>query len=286
MRYPTSTSSRRSRGPQLVIALVIAGVSLLGYLSKRSTNDITGEVQHVSLTEDQEISLGLYSVPSMTREYGGSTHDRALADYVTAVGKRVASRSAAGRSSYPFKFTVLADAQTVNAFALPGGPVFITEGLLRRLHSEAQLAAVLGHEIGHVVGRHGAEHLAKAELTQGLVGATAVATSDPNDPRSIRRNAALAAAAAQLVTMKFGRDDELEADALGLTFMAQAGYDARAMLDVMRVLKAVGGGRAEFFSTHPDPENRLERIEAKLGSVPAGGETGEAAFVDHVHPDR
>lgn len=276
----TQTPRRRSSGARLIIGLVIAGVSIATYLSRRTTNELTGETQYVKLTEQQEVSLGLATAPRLTRQFGGATADDALARYVEDVGKRLASKSAAAKTKYPFKFTVLADRKTVNAFALPGGPVFITEALLSRMTNEAQLAGVLGHEIGHVVARHGAEHLAKADLTAGLVGATVVATSDPDRPGDARAKAALAAAAAQLITMKFGRDDELESDQLGVRFMHEAGYDAAQMGEVMKVLKAAGGGRTpEFFSTHPDPDNRLERIATAVSALPTkGGDLGADEF--------
>lgn len=275
--------SRSSGGARLLIGLVIAGISVVTYLSRRTTNELTGETQYVKLTEQQEVALGLSSAPQLTRQFGGATSDSTLAQYVTRVGQRVATRSAAAKTKYPFKFTVLADRKTINAFALPGGPVFITEALLSRMTNEAQLAGVLGHEIGHVVARHGAEHLAKADLTAGLVGATVVATSDPDRPGEARAKAALAAATAQLITMKFGREDELESDKLGVRFMHEAGYDAAQMGEVMKVLKAAGGGRTpEFFSTHPDPENRLEKIAAALQGFPAGGELGADEFRTNV----
>ncbi len=275
--------SRSSGGARLLIGLVIAGISVVTYLSRRTTNELTGETQYVKLTEQQEVSLGLSSAPQLTRQFGGATSDSNLAQYVTRVGQRIATKSAAAKSKYPFKFTVLADRKTINAFALPGGPVFITEALLSRMTNEAQLAGVLGHEIGHVVARHGAEHLAKADLTAGLVGATVVATSDPDRPGDARAKAALAAATAQLLTMKFGRDDELESDKLGVRFMHEAGYDASQMGEVMKVLKAAGGGRTpEFFSTHPDPENRLEKIAAALQGLPAGGDLGADEFRTNV----
>ena len=145
-----------------------------------------------------------------------------------------------------------------------------------RLQTQGQLAGVLGHEIGHVIGRHGAEHIAKAQLTQGLTGAAVLATYDPGDPSS-QRNAAVVAMIGQLVNMKFGRDDELESDRLGVEFAADAGYDPRAMVEVMRILAEAGGGgrQPEFFSTHPNPDNRIARIEEAVqekfpNGVPAG----------------
>lgn len=269
MSYPERSSNQKVR---LVIGLVLAAFALVSYLAKSTKNDVTGEVQQVSLSPQQEIATGLAAVPSMEREYGGASGP-AITRYVTSVGERIVARSGAGKTPYQFHFVVLADPKTVNAFALPGGPVFITEGLLRRLPDEAALAGVLGHEIGHVVARHGAQQLAKSELAQGLVTATAVAADD-------RRQAELARAVGQLVVMKYGRDDELQSDALGVRFMAEAGYDARAMVDVLTVLKqlSAGGRQAEFFSTHPNPENRIEEIQAAIAAAPKGGERRAEAF--------
>jgi predicted Zn-dependent protease len=174
-------------------------------------------------------------------------------------------RSGASQCGYPFDFHLLADPQTVNAFALPGGQVFITAGLLKRLETEGQLAGVLGHEVGHVVARHSAQHIAQQELTQGLTGAVVLSTYDPNDPTS-GKTAAVAAIVANLVNLKFGREDELESDRLGVRFMSEAGYDPRALIGVMHILDQASGGarQAEFFSTHPNPDNRIRRIEQAI----------------------
>jgi predicted Zn-dependent protease len=250
---------------QLIIGIVIAIAGAVSYLGSSQTNPITGKRQSVALTPGQEISLGLQAAPGMEREYGGVLSDPAITNYVTSVGRRVVDESAAAKTPYRYEFHVLRDPRTVNAFALPGGQVFITVGLLRALGSEAQLAGVLGHESGHVVARHGAQHIAKQNLTQSLVSAIGIATYDPRNDRG-RGAAVLAQACAQLVNLKYGRDDELEADALGVRFMREAGYSPRAMLDVMRVLASLskGGREPEFFSTHPNPENRSQRIQALL----------------------
>ncbi|HYF39539.1 MAG TPA: M48 family metallopeptidase, partial [Gemmatimonadales bacterium] len=164
-------------------------------------------------------------------------------------------------------------------FALPGGQIFITEGLLRRLTTDGQVAGVLGHEIAHVVARHGAEHIAKQQLTQGLTGAAVLATYDPSDPSS-RGSAAVAAMIGQLVNMRFGRQDELESDRLGVRFTGEAGYDPRSMTALMQILgEASEGNRPpEFFSTHPNPENRIQRIQEAIqeqypNGVPEGLES-------------
>src|SRR5262249_15555359 len=147
---------------------------------------------------------------------------------VERVGEKVVAGSDAARSGYEYHFTLLADQNTINAFALPGGPVFITEGLLSRLKTEGQLAGVLGHEIGHVVERHGAQHIAQQELSKGLTGALILSTWDPHNPGSVR-NAQMALIVANLVGLKYSRDDELQADVAGVKLMGEAGYDPNAM---------------------------------------------------------
>ena len=195
---------------------------------------------------------------------------------LAAAGERLLAKSAASQTPYQFQFHVLNDPETINAFALPGGQVFITEGLLKRLKTDGQLAGVLGHEMGHVVARHGAEHIAKQQLAQGLTGAAVLATYDPNNPSS-RNSAAVAAMIGNLVNMRFGRQDELEADRLGVRLGSEAGYDPRSMIALMKILEESSQGNRppEFFSTHPNPENRIQRIEAAIrerypNGVPSG----------------
>ncbi len=253
------------RNPRLLIGLVVAVMALLGYWGTSSVNPTTGEKQHVAITPEQEVALGLQAAPEMAQQHGGEDPDSRANPLVDRVGAKLLSGSKAGQSGYPFDFHALADANTINAFALPGGQVFITHALLARLTTEGQLAGVLGHEIGHVVGRHGAEHIAKQQLTEGLTGAVVISTYDPNDPNSAR-TAQMAMLIGSLVNMRFGRQDELESDEMGVQYMADAGYDPRAMIEVMKILQQAseGGAPPEFFSTHPNPENRIARIEAAI----------------------
>ena len=259
-----SAHGTRSSGcnPRIIIAIVIALFSIISYYSYRSLNPVTGETQHINITAEQEIALGLNSTPEMKAQFGGDHPDPRAQQLVDQIGNRIVERSNASKGKYPFEFHVLGDTKTINAFALPGGQVFITAALLQRLESEGQVAGVLAHEIGHVVARHGAEHIAKAQLTQGLTGAAVLATYDPENPRSYG-TAAMAALVGQLVAMRYGKEDELESDRLGLVFMAEAGYDPRAMIRVMQVLAEAseGGAPPEFFSTHPNPDRRIEEIE-------------------------
>jgi len=244
---------------RVILAIVVALFFGGSYLLKTSENPVTGETQRVGLTPQQEIALGMNSAPQMAAQFGGVSRNEQSARLVQTVGEKLVARSVAAKSPYKFSVRALADPRTINAFALPGGPVFITEGLLRLLHTEGEVAAVLGHEIGHVLARHSAEHLAKQQLMQGLVGAVAVGSGDHN-------TAQMAQVVGNLINMKYGRDDELEADSLGVRIMAEAGHDPRAMLRVMEVLaKASAGSRQpEILSSHPNPGNRAERIQAEI----------------------
>ncbi len=260
-------------GLRYIIALLIAAFSLVTYWCKREENTVTGEMQHIDMTVDQEIALGLQAAPQMAAQYGGLHPDKEAAARVKEIGQKIVQNTDAGKTPYRFDFHLLADEQTVNAFALPGGQVFITAGLLSKLKSEGQVAGVLGHEIGHVVARHSAQQLAKAKLTQGLAGAAGVATYDPDNPGSVAGPVA-AAAIAKLMTLKYGRDDELQSDNLAVRFTASSGYDPRSMVEVMKILGAARGdgpSGPEFFQTHPNPENRIARIEEAINQeFPSG----------------
>jgi predicted Zn-dependent protease len=252
------------RRPRLVIAAVMALLALVSYYGYRELNPITGEEQHISLTRDQEVAIGLQSAPRMAEEFGGLDPDQTLQALVDDVGQRVVSGSVAGRTEYQFQFHLLQDPQTVNAFALPGGPVFVTRGLLERLENEAQLAGVLGHEVGHVVGRHSAARIAKGQLAEALVGAVGMATSD--EQGSNRQAQVAAAVVAEMIQLRYGRSDELQADTLGVRLVSESGYDPRALIEVMRILARAGGAsrQPEFVSSHPDPGNREELIRAAI----------------------
>jgi beta-barrel assembly-enhancing protease len=244
---------------RILIAAILALVALITYFGSTSENPFTGEKQRVAMTPEQEIALGYKSAPQMAAQMGGLSQNEKARALVGQLGEKLVAQSFAAKSRYKFSFHVLADPRTVNAFALPGGPIFITEGLLRLLKSEAELAGVLGHEIGHVIARHSSERLAKQQLTQGLLGALVVGSGDYT-------TAQIGQVVGSMINMSYGREDELESDALGIRIMAEAGYDPRAMIRVMEVLaKASGGSRQpEFFSTHPAPENRTARIKEAI----------------------
>ena len=258
----------RSRGlsiGRILIALVVAGFALISYFGSSAYNPVTDEEQRVAITPEQEIALGLQSAPELTQQYGGLHPDQEAQAYLDQICQDIISNSQASETEYPFECSLLDDPQTINAFALPGGPVFITSALFSELETPGQVAGVMAHEIGHVVARHSAQQIARMQLAQGLSGAAVIATYDPNDPRS-QQTAQVAAMISQVVNMQFGRDDELQSDRLGVRFMADAGYDPRSMLRVMEVLAQASEGNRppEFFSTHPNPENRMARIEEAI----------------------
>jgi predicted Zn-dependent protease len=264
--FPLPSRPRGGSGKlRLLIGLVMAVFALFSYFGSSVYNPITGEKQRINITEQQEIALGLQATPEMAQQYGGLHPDQQAQALVDAVGNRLVANSAASQANYPFEFHLLADPQTVNAFALPGGQIFITAALFSRLESEGQLAGVLGHEIGHVVARHSAQRIAQQQLTQGLTGAVVLATYDPNNPSS-QRTAQVAMVVGQLINMKYGREDELQSDRLGVRFVADAGYDPRALIRVMEILEEASGGarQPEFFSTHPNPENRIAQIQEAI----------------------
>lgn len=273
---------------RLAIGAIFAIFGMFNYYTNVSENPITGERQRVQLSPQQEIVIGRQSAPKMAAQHGNLYPDQLLQDYVDRVGNRVVQSSAAKSSPYQFDFHLLRDPQTINAFALPGGQVFITAALLGRLDSEAQLAGVLGHEVGHVIGRHGAEHLAKQQLGSALVNAVGIAASDRRG--SGRQAAILAQAVNQMVNLKYGRDDELESDRLGFQFMTEAGYNPVGIVELMKILnsaKGNAGAQPEFMSTHPNPANRIEQLLGIIdqeypNGVPDRLEQGKDSFAQEV----
>lgn len=247
-----------------ILGAIIALVGLVIYLTHTSVNPTTGEKQHVNLTPEQETALGVQSAPVMAQQMGGEVPaSDPQAREVQYIGERIWHRSDADKSPYQYHYHLLGDARTVNAFALPGGEVFITKGLLDRLKTEGELAGVLGHETGHVVERHVAQQMAKGQLGNILVTATGVAASGNRHPYSETMAAELVNKMTQL---RFSREDESQADQRGLQFMTEAGYDPRAMLHVMEVLQKVtdeqGGRPPQILQTHPYPEARMKQINA------------------------
>ncbi len=246
-----------------------------------SVNPATGERQFILIGEGREISMGREADQQISASMG-LYDDPELQAYLTQLGNRLAAKSE--RPNLPWSFK-LVDDPIVNAFALPGGFLYITRGIMAHFDSEAQLASVVGHEIGHVTGRHAVEQLSRAQLAQvGLAVGTIFG------PEQLQGVFGAAGAGLGLLFLKFGRDDERQADDLGLRYMVRGGYDPREMPGVFamlgRVSAASGGGRTpEWLSTHPNPENREERIEQAIAGMAtdfSGRVVGRDSYLDRL----
>lgn len=240
---------------RILIGVAIVGFAFIKRCSSKETNEYTGRVQTINMTAEQEIAIGLQSAPEIAQQHGGLYPDERLQTFVDAVGRKLVNNSLARETPYKYDFHLLADEQTINAFALPGGQVFITYALFSKLN-EAQLAGVLGHEIGHVIGRHSAERIAESDFWRTLTMGASVGGDMGGLVSGIGQNTLL----------KNGRGDELESDDLGVRLMVRSGYNPREMIKVMEILKEAGGPNRvpEFQSTHPDPENRIEKINEAI----------------------
>lgn len=241
---------------RLLIGVAIALFFVVKRCSQREENPYTGRMQTISMTPEKEIAIGLQSAPQLTEQYGGLYPNTQYQALVDNVGNKLVNNSVAKETPYQYEFHLLSDPNTINAFALPGGQIFITYALFSKLENEDQLAGVLGHEIGHVLGRHSAERIAETEYWQGLATAGSVGADIGDLVGNIGQNTLLTN----------GRDDELESDDLGVWFMINAGYNPEEMIGVMEILKAAAGPNRvpEFQSTHPDPDNRIEKIRAAI----------------------
>ena len=240
---------------RLLIGVVIVAFAFVRRCSQREVNPYTGRTQAISLSPEQEIAIGLQSAPNMAQQHGGLHPDNNSQALVDNVGQKLINNSIARETPYKYEFHLLADPNTINAFALPGGQIFITYALFSKLENESQLAGVLGHEIGHVLGKHSNERITDSKFWQILtMGASSI------DLGSVAQQVGHGS------LLKNGREDELESDELGVKFMIDAGYDPEEMIDVMEILKSAAGSNRvpEFQSTHPDPENRIEKIREAI----------------------
>lgn len=239
-----------------------------------TTNAATGRSQLVFMSREREIALGEESMPQLVASYGGEYGVSRSRAYVTEIGERMAALTEADNPSLPWEFTLL-DSEVINAFALPGGKVFVSRGLVAQLENEAELAGVLGHEIGHVTAQHIDERISRQMLVTGAAIAAGVAAQESDDEWVRRAAPVVVGVGASGYLLKFSRDQELEADQLGMRYAARAGYNPAGLVGVLEVLRdaAGGGGGAfsELFSTHPDPERRLARARERLSAQYDGG---------------
>ncbi|UCD74444.1 MAG: M48 family metalloprotease [Phycisphaerales bacterium] len=248
---------KRCRFGLLILSLIL--------LTGCATNPATGRRQFNLMSISQQTALGEQAQPELIAEYGGEVQSPELREFFKRVGTRVARQVEEPYRDLPWEFTLL-DSEVINAFALPGGKVFMTRGLLAYMDNEAQVAGVLGHEVGHVTAEHAGEQLSYAMGAQVFANVL-LAASEGGDYSQLTE--LLVGVGGQGFLMKFSRDHEYESDIQGLKYMTRAGYDPHAMADVLNILLELGGTSGslmEFFSTHPDTDKRLARVEQMLGT--------------------
>jgi len=238
---------------------LVAGLAITGC----AINPATGNNQLMLVSEDQEIAMGRQADSAVVASIGLYA-DPVWQRYIQQFGARLAATSE--RPNLPWTFRVVDD-PAVNAFALPGGFIYVTRGLLAHLTSEAELASVVGHEIGHVTARHTAAEMSKQQLIGLGLAAGSMASSQ------VAKYAGTANQALGILYLKFSRDDESQADQLGLRYMRRASYDPRQMPEVFRMLErlsaAEGGGRLPtWLETHPSPANRVAAINSQIAALP------------------
>ena len=231
---------------------VLAGLSLVLAVAACAKAPVTGRSQLILLPESQDADMGLQAYQQIKQEEKISG-DAALNPLVQTVGRQIAAVS--GHPEWDWQFTLFDNAEP-NAFALPGGKVGVYTGLFKVAQNDAQLAAVMGHEVGHAIARHGAERMSQGILAQ--LGGVAVGAATGSQPI-----VDLYSQAATLgVILPYSRGQESEADEIGLMLMAEAGYDPREAVKLWQNFAALGGERpAEFLSTHPSEGTRIQRLQ-------------------------
>jgi len=266
MRMPRSSGAAL---PAVAAWLALAGCTI---------NPVTGERQLALVSAADEVAIGNQQyLPSQQMQGGEYLRDPALTSYVRQVGNRLAAVS---DRDLPYEFVII-NSSVPNAWALPGGKIGVNRGLLLELDSEAELAAVLGHEIVHAAARHGALAMQRGILLQSAIAVTAVAARD-RDYSDLAVGAA--GIGAQLVNMRHGRGDELEADAFGMEYMSRAGYDPAAAVALQETFVRLAEGRdnggwlAGLFASHPPSNERVQQNRATAARLPAGGTVGRDAF--------
>jgi len=256
---------------------ILLALVLVGFLAGCAVNPVTGKRELAFVSEAQEIQLGTENYAFMQQSGGGEYDvDPQLTAYVRGIGNQLAAHS---DRALPYEFTVL-NSSVPNAWALPGGKIAINRGLLTEMNSEAELAAVLGHEIVHAAARHSARQMERGIFLQAAVLGTAIMTSD-----SDYANLAIGGAnvGAQLISQSYGRQAESESDLYGMRYMSAAGYDPQGAVELQQTFVRLSEGRASdwltgLFSSHPPSQDRVNANIQTAAVLPKGGKTGEDSY--------
>jgi predicted Zn-dependent protease len=248
-----SAQRKGSRSISILIAIVVAAISLFKYYGTSSVNDITGEKQHVAVTPEQEVAMGLQSAPGMAEEFGGLSRNQAAAAIVNQVGQQIVQKSTASKTPYKYDFHLLADQQTINAFALPGGRIVLFSGLLDKMGSAEELAGLLGHEVGHVKHRHSIKAQMRSLSTYLFVS---LLLSDVNGVTAV-----LMDNAKMLSNLSYSRKLEHLADEEALAVLQKNHISQSGLVDLFRTLQGEAGEEPQFLkflSSHPLTQDRLD----------------------------
>ncbi|MGQ0562866.1 MAG: M48 family metalloprotease [Gemmatimonadota bacterium] len=242
----------------------LCAVAMAATLAACATNPVTGRREFALISEAQEIQLGQQAAAQVEQTLG-LVDDAELQAYVRRIGLQLAAASE--RPQLPWRFGVIDD-PVPNAFALPGGPVYITRGLMNLMNSEAELATVLGHEIGHITARHSVSQISRAQLAQ--LGLALGSIFSP----TVESLGGVLSTGVQLLFLKYGRDAERQADELGFKYALSQSYDVGEMDDVFLALQRIGdvegrSGIPSWLSTHPDPGERIETARERFAALPA-----------------
>ncbi len=262
---------------KLFIVFALCSITLYGCV----TNQVTGKRQLGLVSESKELQIGSQQyLPSRQMQGGDYVVDPELTKYVNGVGQRLAAVS---DRKLPYEFVVLNNS-VPNAWALPGGKIAVNRGLLTELNNEAELAAVLGHEIVHAAARHGAQGMERGMLLQGAVALTGIASQGSNYANLAVRGAQTAAG---LINQKYGRNAESESALYGMKYMSNAGYDPRAAISLQEVFMRLSEGQETdwifgLFASHPPSKQRVEANRATAKTLPKSGELGAQRYRDKI----
>lgn len=238
-----------------ILIIIISLVSFFLFFRKTQINPVTGKMQHISMTIQQEIELGLQCAPDMAAKYGRLHSDTEIQNRIKNVGQKLVGVSQVSKSPHQFDFHVLADTQTINIFSFPGGQIFITNGLFKLLKTNSEIAAVLSHEIGHVISRHTTEKLSGFNILESFKDSSNVST--PYTASEI------SGYISDISALTFNATEEEEASDLSIKYLMNAAYSPNALPEILTVLKEKSDA-TDFLKRHPVSESSIEQLKIAI----------------------